>query len=59
MLAGLVAQGTTVMTGVHHWQRGYDALEKKLEQLGAVVRLVDEPASFTRDNQWQQELMTV
>ncbi len=59
MLAGLVAQGTTIMTGVHHWQRGYDALEQKLEHLGAGVRLVDGPASFTQDNQWQQELSTL
>ncbi len=41
MLAGLVAQGTTIMTGVHHWQRGYDALEKKLKILGAQVKMVD------------------
>ncbi len=42
MLAGLVAQGTTVMTGVHHWQRGYDALEHKLQLLGAHIKMADE-----------------
>ncbi len=59
MLAGLVARGTTIMTGVHHWQRGYDSLEQKLGHLGAVVRLVDERTAFTQDNQWQQELSTL
>lgn len=35
MLAGLVAQGTTVMSGMQHWYRGYDKLEQKLVCLGA------------------------
>lgn len=39
VLAGMVAQGTTIMTGVHHWLRGYDALEKKLQTLGANIKL--------------------
>lgn len=39
VLAGLVAQGVTVMTGVHHWLRGYDALDRKLQSLGAHIRL--------------------
>jgi len=39
VVAGLAAKGTTVMSGIHHWTRGYDALEKKLAQLGAVIRL--------------------
>ncbi|MEX0848859.1 MAG: UDP-N-acetylglucosamine 1-carboxyvinyltransferase [Candidatus Dependentiae bacterium] len=39
VLAGLVAQGNTVMTGVHHWQRAYDALESKLQFLGALIEL--------------------
>lgn len=34
VLAGLVAEGTTIMSGIHHWKRGYDALDKKLERLG-------------------------
>lgn len=37
VLAGLVAKGTTIMTGAHHWMRGYEALEKKLRMLGARV----------------------
>ena len=39
VLAGLVARGATVMTGMHHWRRGYDALEKKLVSLGAHIQL--------------------
>lgn len=42
VLAGMIAEGTTVMTGLHHWYRGYDQLEVKLMQLGA--RLWIEPA---------------
>jgi hypothetical protein len=41
-LAGLIAQGQTVMTGVHHWQRGYYALEFKLQQLGAHIELIED-----------------
>lgn len=39
VLAGMVANGVTVMTGVHHWLRGYDALDRKLQALGAHVKL--------------------
>jgi len=44
VIAGLMAKGTTTMTGIHHWKRGYDALEEKLAQLGAhiIVREVEE-----------------
>lgn len=41
VLAGMVAKGTTIMTGIHHWQRGYEALEEKLMLLGAKVRLFE------------------
>jgi UDP-N-acetylglucosamine 1-carboxyvinyltransferase len=40
VLAGLVAQGTTLVTGVHHWQRGYQELEKRLALLGARIQLI-------------------
>lgn len=43
VLAGMAAKGTTVMTGVHHWMRGYDNLEKKLASLGALIALVNKP----------------
>ncbi len=39
VLAGLAAKGTTVMTGIHHWKRGYESLEKKLALLGANIIL--------------------
>ncbi len=39
VLAGLVAQGTTAMTGIKHWQRGYEALEKKLTLMGASIAI--------------------
>lgn len=39
VLAGMVANGVTVMTGVHHWLRGYDALDKKLRSLGANIKV--------------------
>lgn len=38
VLAGLVAQGTTEVHRVYHLDRGYEALEKKFEALGAVIR---------------------
>ncbi len=44
LLAGLVAEGTTTMYGLDHWQRGYDSLEAKLVQLGASLTIIDECA---------------
>lgn len=40
VLAGLAARGTTLIKGLHHWRRGYEALEKKLRILGANIELV-------------------
>lgn len=40
VMAGLVATGSTKITGIHHWQRGYDKLEEKLKELGAAITLV-------------------
>jgi UDP-N-acetylglucosamine 1-carboxyvinyltransferase len=37
VIAGLVAHGTTTVFGLSHWKRGYEALEKKLQCLGANV----------------------
>ena len=39
VLAGLVAHGSTSMTGMHHWTRGYDGLEYKLQIMGAKVKV--------------------
>ncbi len=43
VLAGLVAEGKTVVKRVYHLDRGYERLEEKLSSLGASVRrVVDE-----------------
>jgi UDP-N-acetylglucosamine 1-carboxyvinyltransferase len=41
VLAGLVAEGHTVVTDVHHIDRGYEGFVEKLASLGASVRRVD------------------
>jgi UDP-N-acetylglucosamine 1-carboxyvinyltransferase len=38
VLAGLVADGETVIDRIYHLDRGYERLEEKLNQLGAKVR---------------------
>jgi UDP-N-acetylglucosamine 1-carboxyvinyltransferase len=38
ILAGLVASGTTEVLRVYHIDRGYEAIEKKLQGLGADIR---------------------
>ena len=46
VLAGLAAQGKTIVQGLHHLDRGYDNLEGKLRKLGANnrrVQGVDQP----------------
>jgi UDP-N-acetylglucosamine 1-carboxyvinyltransferase len=40
ILAGLVAQGQTEVNRVYHLDRGYEAMEKKFEKLGAAVRRI-------------------
>lgn len=43
VLAALVADGETVMDGVHHIDRGYENLEEKFRRLGAEIsRVVDD-----------------
>jgi len=37
VLAGLAARGTTEVARVYHLDRGYEALEKKLQSLGARI----------------------
>lgn len=37
VVAGLVAEGTTLIQGVEHLDRGYVALDTKLQSLGAVI----------------------
>ena len=37
VLAGLAAQGTTIVSGIEHVDRGYERLESKLAALGAKI----------------------
>jgi UDP-N-acetylglucosamine 1-carboxyvinyltransferase len=41
VLAGLGAQGKTVMSGLQHLDRGYEQLERKLTKLGARINRID------------------
>jgi UDP-N-acetylglucosamine 1-carboxyvinyltransferase len=41
VLAGLVAEGRTVVTDIHHIDRGYEDLVGKLRSIGAEVRRLD------------------
>jgi UDP-N-acetylglucosamine 1-carboxyvinyltransferase len=40
ILAGLIAENTTEINRVYHLDRGYESLESKFQQLGAVIRRV-------------------
>jgi len=40
VLAGLVAEGDTVVDRIYHIDRGYDCIEEKLASLGGVIRRV-------------------
>jgi UDP-N-acetylglucosamine 1-carboxyvinyltransferase len=40
VLAGLIAEGETVIDRIYHIDRGYDCIEEKLSQLGANIRRV-------------------
>jgi UDP-N-acetylglucosamine 1-carboxyvinyltransferase len=37
VLAGLVAEGETIVRDIYHLDRGYEKLDEKLRSLGAVV----------------------
>jgi UDP-N-acetylglucosamine 1-carboxyvinyltransferase len=38
VLAGLVADGRTEIERIYHIDRGYEAIEEKLQQIGARIR---------------------
>ena len=40
VLAGLVADGETIVDRIYHIDRGYETIEEKLSQLGANIRRV-------------------
>jgi UDP-N-acetylglucosamine 1-carboxyvinyltransferase len=41
VLAGLAAEGETVVSEIKHIDRGYERIEEKLAYLGAVIKRVD------------------
>ncbi len=41
VLAGLVAEGRTVIHRIYHLQRGYERLAEKLQAVGASIKIVD------------------
>ncbi len=40
VLAALMAEGETIIDRIYHVDRGYECIEGKLSQLGAVVRRI-------------------
>ncbi len=43
VIAGLAAQGTTEIDGIHHIERGYETIVEKLAAVGADIRIVHLP----------------
>ena len=41
VIAGLIAQGETIIDRIYHLDRGYEHLEKKLSALGAHIKRID------------------
>jgi len=41
VLAGLAAEGTTVIHGIKHIDRGYECMERDLQKLGAKIERID------------------
>ena len=40
ILAGLVAEGDTIIDRIYHLDRGYENIEEKLSALGAKIRRI-------------------
>ncbi len=40
VIAGLVAEGETIVDRIYHIDRGYECIEEKLQLLGANIRRV-------------------
>lgn len=51
ILAGLAAEGETVISGVHHIDRGYVKIAEKLQALGAEIRRVTEEQDAELDDE--------
>lgn len=45
VLAGLVAKGTTIIDRIYHIDRGYECIEEKLSQLGALIKRTSQTAA--------------
>ncbi len=54
VLAGLVAEGETKISGVSHWLRGYDGLDDKLNGMGASIMLADDTLIVQDDQKHTQ-----
>ena len=39
-MAGLAAEGVTVIDGIHHIERGYESIVEKLSAVGADIQVV-------------------
>ncbi len=50
VLAGLVAEGETVIDRIYHIDRGYECIEEKLSQLGARIRRIPGSAHAKRQS---------
>lgn len=51
VLAGLAAEGQTIVSHIHHLDRGYERLDHKLRQLGArIERVTDQPSNSATPN---------
>ncbi len=58
VLAGLVAQGDTVVDRIYHIDRGYECIEEKLQQLGARIhRVPDKHFERFRSGSLLQDVM--
>lgn len=49
VLAGLAAEGKTIVQGLHHLDRGYENLDGKLRQLGAKIQRLDNSYQLSRN----------
>jgi len=42
VIAGLVAEGTTIVENIHFIERGYENLVEKFTELGATIRRLED-----------------
>ncbi|HUG20826.1 MAG TPA: UDP-N-acetylglucosamine 1-carboxyvinyltransferase [Planctomycetaceae bacterium] len=49
VLAGLAAEGTSIIHRIDHLDRGYERLDEKLNRLGAEIQRVEDRQSFASD----------